>query len=148
MNCTQNMCQCGAYRYFNDISLVCQDQTTNNSACIANNTCRVDKGLTCQNELCQCDLTNQFWHRAYNKCIDLMGYNGQGCEINSNCRDDENLFCNLDSSANQCNCPSLSAGQMCDWRRAFSNELFWNGSYCEQACTYAQSCNATYEYNN
>ena len=145
MNCTAGTCQCGAYQYFNEPTLNCKAQTTNNTACTANNTCRVDKGLTCQNGTCQCDLRYQFWYRSLNNCIDIMTYNGQGCEINTNCRSSENLICSLTASSNQCNCNQTSVNQMCDCKRVFGDEYFWNGSFCKQAYSYSHECHRTYQ---
>ena len=117
MSCNGDKCQCASTEYFAESSLSCVPRTLNNSACASNNTCRVDLGLSCQSAFCQCDLTAKFWHESQGNCIDFMTYDGKGCSVDANCIASQSLICNLDATANKCDCMQTSVNNMCDCKR-------------------------------
>ena len=60
------------------------------------------------------------------------------CSSSYECSDAVGLIC--PSSTNQCNCPIISSTTFCDCQRTSNNEYYWNGTSCEQAHSYNQSC--------
>jgi hypothetical protein len=95
MRCTQNQtCQCDINEYFNAQLNKCDQKTSNNTACMANTTCRDDLGLTCQNSLCQCYSANQVWFSMNKSCINYLTYNETTpCESSYQCQSLQNLIC-------------------------------------------------------
>lgn len=140
MSCTGAKCQCASTEYFVESSLSCLNRTLNNTACSSNNTCRVDLGLSCQSGLCQCDLSAKFWHVAQGKCMDYMTYGDTDCEADNNCIASKNLICNLDATANKCNCNKTSVNNMCDCKRVIDDEYYWDGAKCMPANSYNGTC--------
>lgn len=147
MSCTNSLCQCGLYQYFDYTSLTCKSQTLYNTACTANNTCRADLGLFCSNSLCICDSKTQFWLPTLGttgSCSNFLTYSATGCYSNSHCKN--SLICNLNIASNTCNCPTTSANSMCDCTRTYANEYYWNSTQqiCVTASSYGQYCTADY----
>ena len=146
MTCTvSNQCECSFDKYFNSVSLTCVDRTLNYTTCSTSNTCRVDKGLSCQNQFCQCDLSAKYWHSTDKGCIAFIVYGETGCYADANCVSGKNLICNLDSSVNNCDCSLDSKNSMCDCKRVFGDEFYWDGSKCVAAKFYGESCDEDYE---
>lgn len=155
-------CQCSMQKYYVRANLSCVDRTLNNTACTSDNTCRVDLGLSCQANLCQCDSTKQFWHSTQGKliknknkklklnkillkgkCIDYMTYGAIGCTTDSHCQTSKGLICNLNPLNNKCDCPLSSVTGMCDCKRVVGEEFYWDGSQCIRAASYGISCNSS-----
>ena len=94
MSCTsQKECQCSSGQYFHSLNIKCQNQTLNNTTCSEDRTCRVDLGLSCQNDLCQCDYMSQFWSSINTSCINYLKYNESKCESTTQCDTIQNLIC-------------------------------------------------------
>ena len=94
MTCNgSNVCQCATNQYFDNATLTCKSQTIVDTACAANNTCRFDLGLTCQNNSCQCDALSQFWYTSNSSCVNLLNYGQTTCSANSQCLTTENTIC-------------------------------------------------------
>ena len=84
-----------------------------------------------------CDSSIYRWSSSLNKCVGLSNYTEE-CATDSDCRTNLGLICN--TGGNACNCPkSLGTGQ-CDCPRAAGQEYYWNGSSCDLASAYSQSC--------
>ena len=52
MNCTNGVCECQSYEYFNSTDLKCQPKTLYSTQCKMSRTCRTDLGLICDNNIC------------------------------------------------------------------------------------------------
>ena len=61
MNCSNKMCQCMSTEFFSKGNLTCMTKKPNNTYCESNLQCRSDLYLTCQVNLCQCNLTTHAW---------------------------------------------------------------------------------------
>ena len=137
MNCTNGVCSCDLFFYYDFINLTCKPQTTINTTCSSNLSCLQDQGLFCMNNICDCP-TNQKWSIERKKCITPLTYADKGCNYTSDCYSDYGLICNQGS---QCNCPSNLVNGMCDCiHRNSTTEYFWNGTRCQEAYSYGSSC--------
>ena len=129
MPCTSGQCQCAFDSYFELSSFSCVARTLNNTACLTNNTCRVDLGLSCQNNYCQCDLTAKFWLGSLGQCSPFLTLNQTGCTIDANCISSQKLSC----IAGKCDCLAV-----------FGNETYWDSlaSVCQPCQSYGATCSA------
>lgn len=159
MICIGNLCQCDIYKKFSNVYMdciyyacpptyylsanQCFNQSLVNTSCSLNENCREDLGLSCQNNLCQCDLSTQFWSATLMSCSDYLIYN-QSCLSTTECRQDKGLICNPSSVSAPCNCPVQSRAKMCDCSRVNGSEYYWNGTDCIAALTYGNNC--SYDY--
>ena len=67
------------------------------------------------------------------------------CSSSYECNNSANLICPLLTGT--CNCPILSASIFCDCPRSISNETYWNGTACQPAASFNETCsNATSSY--
>jgi len=130
MSCTGGKCQCSSTEYFVLASLICVPRTLNNTSCATDNTCRVDLGLTCQSNICQCDMSTKFWHSTQANCINFMTYSQTGCTVDANCLASQNLICNTDPTAKMCDC---------------AYDYYWNSgnSQCELRTGYFTYCSSS-----
>lgn len=140
MICLEKKCQCNSYEHFDDMSFNCLNKTLFNSFCRSDQTCHVDLGLKCQDNLCKCDL-NQFWSPILNKCVNFFKYGQIGCMANHECI--SNLICN--SANDKCSCPLKSVANMCDCERNDEKNLYWNGTQCRLAGDKNSYCLNNYE---
>lgn len=69
-----------------------------------------------------------------------MSIYNQACTYQSDCENTKSLVCN-DGTIN-CTCPTASSSGLCDCVRSFNNEYYWDGTTCQQAKAYLQSCTA------
>lgn len=138
MPCLSSICRCETTKYFDNNLRECVDKTLEGTSCQADVTCRSDQGLSCQQSSCECDSSTQFWSATQVKCINYLSYGESNCTDNKQCS--TNLICNLNVSANNCNCPKSSSNGMCDCPRVFNNETYWNGSHCVPALKYGDKC--------
>ena len=130
-------CQCSMYMYFDSTAGYCKNQTLVNTACSFTLSCRIDLGLICQNSLCVCNSTAQFWSTSALMCINYYTYVQSGCLDNSQCA--STLICN-NSTNTKCNCPLTLSTGTCDCTRSYGNEYYWNGVQCVPAQAYNQPC--------
>jgi hypothetical protein len=136
-NATTNTCMCPFTRYYDYTSNSCASQTLNNTACLANNTCRVDLGLSCQNSRCQCS-SPKFWLSG--QCSDPLDHNQAGCTSDSHCRLSLGLICRGFPTLLTSSCSVTVVQGMCEC----PSDKYWSGSVCVtrliefQACT--QNC--------
>ena len=138
--CRGNTCQCSSMQYFDMASSKCENFLTINSTCFQVEACDVTLGLGCQNDLCQCNSTSQFWSIYNQSCIDYLTYNSGTCTADNQCLG--NLTCQ--TSGSSCACPILTNNQ-CDCPSpSFGNEYYWNGYTCTPALAFNQSCSANY----
>ena len=147
MTCQSGICRCGSFQFHNISTLACTSQNSHNQACIVDFNCRVDKGLECRNNLCECVNATPTWisNAGWVKCIKLKNYT-ETCTSSIECDGSVGLVCNSGSNNNLCNCPSTSSVGMCDCVRRSSNETYWNGTKCIAAAPYGQSCIANTNY--
>jgi hypothetical protein len=142
MLCVLSKCQCNATEYFDSSVLACVNKKVNNEACTSSHNCRSDLGLSCQSNLCQCDLGQQFWLPSASMCVSLLNYTQTGCSADSHCIGSLNLICNTNPVNNPCSCPTTSISSMCDCRRIFGSEFYWHGTSCVPAKTFGDTCSS------
>jgi hypothetical protein len=139
MDCTNSVCTCGTYNYYNNVTRTCNNQTLINATCTSTAHCRSDKGLSCVNGMCQCSTTGYKWSIERSSCILAKTYTEQTCNYDSDCNVENGLVCNTGQS---CNCPTISTTGMCDCYRNTTKEYYWNGTSCQQAVAYEVSCSS------
>jgi hypothetical protein len=146
-NSTNKQCQCEFTKYFDINTYMCEAKTLNNTSCISANTCRTDLGLTCQSNLCQCDASTQFWYNSTIGCVNYFNYGERGCLSDSQCMPGKSLICNLNLTANPCNCNVTSVNGMCDCIRVSGNESYWDYSLstCVSSKSFNSVCSFSYE---
>lgn len=110
MNCVNGTCACSSFQYHNTTAVKCEDQKRINQSCTINHNCRVDKGLICANEMCQCNASNPYWSVTYDECLHTYQ---QPCVYDQNCDANRFLFCPSNLSY-QCNCPETTRVNYCD----------------------------------
>jgi hypothetical protein len=139
MDCTNSVCTCGTYNYYNNVTRTCNNQTLINTTCTSTAHCISDKGLSCVNRMCQCSTTGYKWSIERTSCILAKTYTEQTCNYDSDCNVENGLVCNTGQS---CNCPTTSTTGMCDCYRNTTKEYYWNGTSCQQAVAYGVSCSS------
>lgn len=145
LSCTVlNICQCGTNQYFDSSLLKCFNKQLESGSCTTNINCRTDLGLSCSSSLCKCDSSIKFWSASQLTCLNLITYGNNGCNSDSQCEPNKNLFCNLNAAANKCDCPTSSVNGMCDCIRTSGNENYWNGISCVPSLAYGSSCSNNY----
>jgi hypothetical protein len=137
-------CKCPALQYYNNENKRCEDQKSNNISCSEQDACRIDLGLSCINNICECDSTTQFWNET--TCINYFTYNTGVCLSDNECNENSTgLICKI--IGRSCGCPEqVQDGGYCDCDdRYYGNEHYWNGSKCVKAGIYGDACNSSYE---
>jgi hypothetical protein len=145
LQCSSGECSCGSFIYFEPFNFTCITQVSVNESCQKDIQCRMDLGLTCQSNKCQCNAGKQVWFNNTIGCVDYFNYSSVGCARNSHCQPGKSLICNLNPTSNQCNCPLTSIISMCDCNRVNGNEFYWNGSKCVSAKAEFSSCIFSHE---
>lgn len=154
MSCTKNTeclspmtcigtCQCSSNQYFTNSDLKCNEKKVINDFCDINNQCRLDLGLSCQNNTCQCNSTF-VWIVSECKCMPLLSYGEKTCVDNLQCKG--NSICNFNPTNNPCNCPMKSISGMCDCERVNGDEYYWNGTACVPAGDIGATCTPYADY--
>lgn len=143
MLCLNFSCQCEHHEYFYEPTLQCLNKSNFMEPCKSSKSCRVDLGLECRENKCQCNSEIKFWSFPKNKCEDFYGYGQLGCSSDDNC--DKGLICNLYPDKNNCSCPILSKYGMCDCERNENEDIYWNGKNCANKLNTFSKCNFDYE---
>ena len=134
---TSYYCSCPTKQYFNLIDGQCEYLLLNGDPCTQSDACNIGLGLSCQNSLCQCDSTLQFWNGS--SCINYFTYNTGICTSDSECYG--NLICKTASTS--CLCPSTVSNGYCDCpNRTARSEYYWNGTTCVTSNSFNQSCSS------
>ena len=126
------LCECSVFQYFDLKMNKCLDQLFESEECIQSNACRSDLGLSCGNNVCECD--TGFWNGT--SCVNYFTYNTGRCQSDSQCKG--NLICQ--TSASSCNCPSSVSNSNCDCVKTIGNENYWDGYDCVPAGSFGQPC--------
>ena len=143
-NCIGGICKCSTSEYFNFANGKCETLLSVNAICNQIDACNSGLGLSCQNGVCLCNSTTQFWYIS--SCTNYFTYNSQTCSNSNQCAGI--LICNTNNwgSCNSCSCPSNVCSNKCDCPvPIIGSEYYWNGTYCENARNYGDSCTADYE---
>ncbi|RNA31585.1 prion-like-(Q N-rich) domain-bearing 25 [Brachionus plicatilis] len=131
-----HVCSCPIDQFYINSSVGCSQKKLVNSSCNSDYECSVSKGLTCQNNLCQCSPTTHTWNS--NECKKTYD---QSCNSDDECNSLEHLFC-IDQT-NRCNCPSTQTGKICDCKK--SEDKYWDGLSCKNTKSFGAACSDPYE---
>jgi hypothetical protein len=134
------ICRCSLFEYFDLTDIRCKNQVTEGSSCSQKDACRIDAGLSCQNDECKCNETIDFWNGI--SCQNVFTYNEGNCLNDGQCAGD--LICRS-SNMSSCNCPTNILVNRCDCQREIGNEFFRNTDQCVPSFGIGQPCSFSYE---
>ena len=140
MSCSNAICDCGIYQYFDASNSICIAQKNYSQTCASNLNCRIDKHLECSSGQCNCVLPYSKWSASYITCIIPRTYS-EACILTSDCDTSKALICN---SGTNCSCPSSMLSGKCDCpSRVIGTEYFWNDTNCVTAYSKNELCSSS-----
>ena len=135
MFCKNNdICTCEEEYFFENTTSKCVNQFLYNETCNRDFECGMSRGLKCIDNYCLCNDTTKTWSAKSKEC--KFTFNSQGCDNDTDCNEDENLFCMEENY----NCSKSNEGKVCACKKEFDNENYWNNFKCVKAKYYGQFC--------